>query len=414
MKRALLSVLLLAVACSSGSTPQPGPQDAGSTEDSGTDSGSDDAGGTEDSGTDGGSDDAGSTEDAGTADAGDDAGTTGDAGTDAGSGNDAGTDAGTADAGTCAAPAEQPGTDLATRLNTPRRLAVDATDVYISESHSLNPQQPTPGEGQVLKLSRSGGTATPFATGFRAPDAIAVDATSVYVLDLDGLWRVDKATGKRGDLPIDTTLNNVTVGGTEVLPATLSGRDVLVVATGTRWLIRVDTDGSNRQALYTSPSGGQVRSARVVGPDVWFLVAGGTLPGIYRVPLDGNTASARYFATATQVTSLEVTPTHFLLTEGGGGTGRVLKQPRDGGTAEVLATGLQGPLFPVELGGTVYFKDSRAGSTDFLRSVRTCAPGTSDPVGPSGTGPGGLIVDGNTLLYTSQESGTGGAVGRVP
>ena len=51
-----------------------------------------------------------------------------------------------------------------------------------------------------------------------------MDATSLYVLDLDGLWRVEKATGKRGDLPIDATVNNVTVGGTEVLRATLAAR----------------------------------------------------------------------------------------------------------------------------------------------------------------------------------------------
>jgi hypothetical protein len=293
---------------------------------------------------------------------------------------------------------------------------VDATDLYISESHSLNPQQPSPGAGQVLKLSRSGGAATVLATGFRAPDAIAVDATSVYVLDLDGLWRVDKATGKRGDRAINTTLNNVTVGGTEILRTTLSGRDVLVVATGTRWLVRVDTDGGNSQDLYAGPSAARVRGARVVGTDVWFLVVGGgdTVAGLYRVPLDGSAPAERRDASVTQGTSLEVTPTHFLITEGSGGTGRVLKLPRAGGTAEVLATGLQGPMFPVELGGTVYFKESRAGSADFLRRVRPCAPGTSDPVGPAGTGPGGLLVDGDTLLYTSQESGTGGAVGRVP
>ncbi|WP_164000779.1 signal integration modulator SinM [Pyxidicoccus caerfyrddinensis] len=407
MKRTLLSVLLLAVACSSGSSPQPGRPDAGGTEDSGT--GGDDAGVTEDGGTE--PSDAGSEDDAGTAPS--DAGTEDDAGT----GMDGGiTDAGTADGGACEAPAAQTGTELLTRLNTPRRLALDTTDLYISESHSLNPQQPSPGAGQVLKLPRSGGAATPFATGFRAPDAIAVDATSVYVLDLDGLWRVDKATGKRGELPIDATLNNVTVGGTEVLRATLSGRDVLVVATGNRWLIRLDPDGNNRQELYAGPSGARVRGARVVDTDVWFLVAGGgdTVAGLYRVPLDGSAAAERRDATATQGSSLEVTPTHFLITDGSGGTGRVLELPRGGGTAEVLAEGLQGPMFPVALNGAVYFKESRAGSTDFLRRVRPCAPGTSDPVGPTGTGPGGLLVDGETLLYTSQESGTGGAVGRVP
>jgi len=372
MRLARLSVLLLAGACSSDTPPQQGRQDAGVGDDVGT-------------GVDGGN---------------------------------PGTDAGTADGGACTAPAPERGTELALRLNTPRRLALDATDLYISESHSLNPQQPSPGAGQVLKLSRSGGEPTPLATGFRAPDALAVDATSVYVLDLGGLWRVDKATGRRGELPIDATVSNVTLGGTEVLRASVSGREVVVLATGSRRLVRVDIDGGNRQELFAGTAAAQVRGARVVGTDVWFLVSAGTgagnSSGLYRVPLDGSAPAERRDATVMQGSSLEVTPTHFLITDGSGGTGRVLKLPRSGGTAEVLADGLRGPMFPVELNGTVYFKDSRASSADFLRSARACAPGTSDAVGPLGTGPGGLLVDGRTLLYTSQESGTGGAVGRVP
>lgn len=395
MRLALLSVLLLAVACSSDTPPQVGRPDASGTEDSGT-------------GGDAGPE---------PADAGVDAGADDDAGTGV-DGGDPGPDAGAADGGSCEAPSLEPGTELATGLNTPRRLAVDATDVYVSESHTLNPQQPEPGPGRVLRLSRSGGAPTPLATGLRAPDALAVDATHVYVLDLGGLWRVDKATGTRDAEPIDSTLNNVTVGGTEVLRATLAGREVLVVATGLRWLVRVDTDRSNRVALYTGTGAAQVRGARVVGTDVWFLVSAGTGPGnssgLYRVPLDGSAPAERWNATVLQGHSLEVTPTHFLVTEGSGGNGRVLRLPRAGGTAEVLASGLQGPWFPVERDGTVYFKDARAGGADFLRRVRACAPGTSDPVGPSGTGPGGLVVDGSALLFTSQESGTGGAVGRVP
>jgi hypothetical protein len=409
MRLALLSVLLLAVACSSDRPPEPGRPDASGTEDAGT--GGDDAGPTEDGGTepDGGTGDGGTESDGGPepTDAGAD---------DAGTGVDGGApDAGAADGGACEAPAAVPGTVLASRLNTPRRLAVDATDLYVSESHSLNPQQPQPGPGTVWKLSRSGGAPAPLATGFRAPDAIAVDATSVYVLDLDGLWRVDKTTGTKNERALDTTVNSVTLGGTEVLPARLAGRDVLVIATAHRRLVRVDTDGSNRQELFLGAANNQVRGARVVGSDVWFLVAGGTAPGLYRVPLDGSAAATLQSEDVTAGTSLEVTPTHFLIAEGGGGTGRLLRLPRDGGPAEVLVQGLQGPRFPVELNGTVYFKEARAGGADFLRRVRACAPGTSDPVGPVGTGPGGLlVVDETTLFYTSQESGTGGTVGRVP
>lgn len=365
MRLARLSVLLLTVACSSDKPPTQGGPDAGV----------------------------------------DDAGV-----------NDAGTgtnDAGSGDAG-CEPLASGPGTTLLTGLNTPRRLAADRADLYIVESHSLNPQQPQPGPGRLLRLPRSGGDVVPVATGFRAPDAIAVASDALYVLDLDGLWRVDKATGAKDERPLDTTLNNVTIGGTEVLPARLGDRDVLVVATSHRRLVRVDAAGGNRQELYAGTGFTQVRGARVVGQDVWFLVAASENPGLYSVPLDGSAPATLRDDSITAGTSLEVTPTHFLVTEGGSGNGRVLRLPREGGAVEVVATDLQGPAFPVEFHGTLYFKDVSTGGTDFLRRVSTCTAGTLEPVGPEGVGPGGLLVDGDTLLYTSQESGTGGVVGRVP
>ncbi|HZI15275.1 MAG TPA: hypothetical protein VE153_33190, partial [Myxococcus sp.] len=147
MRLALLSALVLALACSSNQPPaQPGGPDAGGAEDSGT-----------------GGPDAGPEDDGGTQ--------PGDAGTDAGAGTDGGLPDG---GGGCVAPAPVTGTVLASGLNNPRRLAVDATHLYISESHSLRPDQPTPGAGRLLRRARSGGTVTEVVAGFRAPDALAV------------------------------------------------------------------------------------------------------------------------------------------------------------------------------------------------------------------------------------------------
>ncbi|AGC46240.1 hypothetical protein MYSTI_04952 [Myxococcus stipitatus DSM 14675] len=391
MRLALLFVLVLGVACSSSNRPPgPGEPDASASEDSGT---RDDGGTPEDDG--------GTREDGGPTD---DGGTPEDGGT------------GEEDAGSCEPPTSVRETLLVPGLNTPRRLAVDATDLYISESHSLRPGQ-VDGEGQLLRLPRAGGDVVSVAKGFIAPDAIAVDSKNIYVLDQQGLWRVNKATGERGTVPIEASVNNVITGGTEVLATRLNGRDVVVVATGARRLVRVDTVGATPASvvLFEGEPGTQVRGARVDGLNVWFLVSGGGEPGLYRAALDESTPPQRVDPSITSGTSLELTPTHFLITEGSGGTGRVLEVSRAGGDqARVLAEGLQGPLFPVELNGAVYFKESVASGSDFLRRVRGCPPGVTDAVGPLGTGPGGLIVDGNTLLYTSQESGTRGAVGRVP
>ncbi|QSQ14874.1 signal integration modulator SinM [Myxococcus landrumensis] len=390
MRLALLFVLVLGVACSSNRPPGPGEPDAGGPEDSG-------------SRPDGGTpeDDGGTREDGGSTD---DGGTPGDGGT------------GEEDAGSCEPPTSVRETILVPGLNTPRRLAVDATDLYISESHSLRPGQ-VDGEGQLLRLPRAGGDVVSVAKGFIAPDAIAVDSKNIYVLDQMGLWRVNKATGERGTVPIEASVNNVITGGTEVLATRVNGRDVVVVATGARRLIRVDTVGATPSSvvLFEGAPGTQVRGARVDGINVWFLVTGGGEPGLYRAALDESTPPQRVDPSITSGTSLELTPTHFLITEGTGGAGRVLKVSRPGGdSARVLAEGLQGPMFPVELNGAVYFKESVASGSAFLRRVRGCPPGITDAVGPEGTGPGGLIVDGNTLLYTSQESGTRGAVGRIP
>ncbi|WP_408889985.1 signal integration modulator SinM [Myxococcus faecalis] len=392
MRLALLSVLLLGVACSSDKPPVQGEPDASGPVDSGSDAGSD-AGSDDDGGT--GADDGGSTGDGGTGSP------------DAGSGEE--------DAGSCEPPASVRESLFVPGLNNPRRLAVDATDIYISESHSLRPSQ-TEGNGQILRVPRSGGDVATVAKGFIAPNAIAVNAQFLFVLDQTGLWRVDKATGARGTVPIEASVPDVISSGTDVLLGRLAGRDYVVVATGARRLVRVDATGSASSSLvlYEGPAGTQVRGARIDGTDVWFLVTGNTEPGLYRVPLDLETPAERVNASISSGTSLELTPSRFLITEGGGGTGRVLALPRAGGEARVLADGLQGPLFPVELHGAVYFKESVAGDAGFLRRVRGCPANTTDSVGPVGTGPGGLIVDGDTLLFTSQESGTGGAVGRVP
>ncbi|XXF80735.1 signal integration modulator SinM [Myxococcaceae bacterium GXIMD 01537] len=404
MKRAaLLSALLLVNACTCGGDPPPvtpGGPDGGTvaTRDDGDDAGTD-GGAPSDGGLD-----AGPSSDGGTGDA----GTQGDGGSeDAGTPPDGGQD--------CALSEPRAHTALASTLNNPRRLAADEENLYVTESASLNPNQ-TEGRGRLLRIPRAGGAAVEVAGGLLAPDALAVDATHAFVLDRNGLWRIDKATGQRGTLPIDGTLNNVILGDTEVL---LSGNTV-VVATGLERLVRLGKDGSNRFELYKGPAGSQVRGARLVGGDVWFLVTSSApnTAGLYRVPLNAidSVSAERVDASVTSGQSLEVTPTHFLIAEGSEGTGRVLMLPREGGAPLVLAEGLQGPSHPVQVGDTVYFKDatpSGAGPS-FFRHVRTCAPGTVATVGPSGAGPGELLLDGTTLRFTSQESGSGGYVGSIP
>jgi hypothetical protein len=61
---------------------------------------------------------------------------------------------------------------LASAQNSPGAIAVDATTVYWTSTHSS--------AGAVLKIPISGGATTTLASGQAGPATIAVDATSVY------------------------------------------------------------------------------------------------------------------------------------------------------------------------------------------------------------------------------------------
>src|SRR5207248_4485656 len=105
-----------------------------------------------------------------------------------------------------------PGTQLATGLQVPRRLAFDGTALYVSEQGQF-----LQNNGRVLRVSIPDGPATPLASPFDTPDAIAVDDSFVYVIDGSGTWRIDKATGAA--VTIDASKVNPAAGDTAIASA---------------------------------------------------------------------------------------------------------------------------------------------------------------------------------------------------
>lgn len=308
------------------------------------------------------------------------------------------------DAGDACAGGLGPGTPVASGLNVPRRLASDGEWLFVSEAGSH-----TAPDGRVLRLPLAGGLLDPLATGLQSPDALAADEGSVYVLDSDGLWRIDKGNGQRTLL--EPTLSANVAGQTELR----TSGDQIVVATGLRWLIRLERNGLGRAVLYEGPSGAAVRSAAIDGDRVFFLVAG-PAEGLYEVPLDGS-SPPRLLQATSGGRSLAVSAERFVWTEDGVGGGRVRTLLRQPGAEPVeVAAGLSAPAHPVIVGPFVYFTEATAGAESemFLQRALLCAPGEATPVGPAGIGPGGVLAQGGVVFFTSAQTAPLGQLGRLP
>ncbi len=297
------------------------------------------------------------------------------------------------------------GTLLAGGLDTPRRLATDGLAIFVSEQGGA-----TGSNGQVTRIGLADGNRATLAGGFRAPDAIAVDDVNVYLVDGAGVWRIGKADGVK--MQIDATLTRNQLGETELL---VRGDD-LILASGSRLLVRLGRDGSGRRVLFDGGAGTSVRGAVLEGATVFFLVSGAPQSGLFQVPLDGSMTAKRIRAEAASARSLALTLTQFIWAEGTGGAGRLRIAPRVGNGAAIdLATGLDQPTRPVVAGKFVYFADQPAQASErFFQRASLCAPGRAEPVGPVGVGPGGLLFDGAAVYFTSARGAPDGELLRVP
>lgn len=305
------------------------------------------------------------------------------------------------DAGTECLPRAGVGTPLITGLRGARRLAVDAMHLYVTVTGTL-----TQAEGRLLRVPLAGGASEELATGLRNPDAVAAANGAAFVVDDEGLWRVDLQS--RARTRVDATPANGLFGDTELL---VDG-DALILSTGFRWLVRVKQDGSGRIVLHEGEPGASVRGAALRGAELFFLVAGGGGPGLYRVPADGSGLATRVRGQPDDGRTLYVDGERLVWTEGSSGAGRIVSAGFDGKAVQTLAENLARPARLARVDDAVYFKDRPPTASDgFFRAVSRCG---LVPVGPVGMGPGDVLVHGGVVFFTS-EDGTGqGYVSRVP
>lgn len=328
---------------------------------------------------------------------------------------DGGRDAGDAGLGEgCEAPLSGLGFHLTEGLDGPRRLAIDATHAYFTETGSL-----PPGHSRLSRIPISGGARTELAATFTSADAVAVDERFAYLVDDSGVWRVDKETFQA--TLIGPMASNAWAGQTDIALTA----DSLVVSTGLRWLVRMAKDGTGRADLYSGVPGTAVRGATVEGSTVYFLVGGDSSvaaeQGLYSIPIDGSAGATRISTAPADARSLVLTPDAYVWAEGLSPVpGRVRALPRLGGAAVDLAAGLRAPAHPVRIGRFFYFQDMTDSSvgappTDlFLRRTSPCGQTGAAVAGPLGYGTGDLLWDGAVLYFTSAGVAGTGYVGRLP
>ncbi len=339
------------------------------------------------------------------------------AGCDCGGGLNPQRDARKQDGGTvpsCSPPLVGAGETLAVGLDGPRKLAIDGTHLYFTEAGAS-------GSGRVsrIPLDSDGGAAVELMeTGFNSPDALAVDADHVYFLDEDGLWRIRK------DNKQETFLHGLASNALVGESAIRIHDPWLIIATGLEQLVRIEKDGTLPIVLHAAPAGATVTGAVLEGTDVFFLVAGSgaaeSAAGLYRVPVDGSSAATRVAPSPTRGRDLAVSAEAFLWTEGTAARdGAVRALSRVDGGVITFADQLWSPTAPVAVGGFVYFQartdpsPSNPASELFLRMAAGCDPLGAPVVGPSGFGPGDLLLHQGALYFTSLGVAGQGSVGRL-
>lgn len=133
-------------------------------------------------------------------------------------------------------------TTLATGLNGPFGIAVDATSVYFTEE----------GSGNVKKVPIGGGVVSVLASGLKNPQYIAVDATNVYFMEY-GTW--NSGYGLQNN---DGTINKIPNGGGALttLASGLKGPQAIAIDAATIYWVEVANSISGAGAVKSVPIAG--------------------------------------------------------------------------------------------------------------------------------------------------------------
>jgi hypothetical protein len=250
-----------------------------------------------------------------------------------------------------------PAVTLASGLNSPEAVAVDATSVYWAEAGSIAQVPLTGGFSVVL---------TP-----AAPTAFAgVDAAGVYWFDFNrGAWMAVPLTGGFANSIPGTMGSSVfSWAGAVVVAGTLYWPDQPNTA---GHLLSVSTGGGNVTTLATLASGEYGQALATDTTSIYFTTYTSSGQGsVAKVPLGGG-ASTMLATGFARPYGIAVDAGFVYFTSEQGGT--VQKVPTTGGAPAVLASGLLSPARLVADASALYWVNKGSGSASPDGSVMKLA-----------------------------------------